>query len=172
MTVSDITFVPRDLTSNPGISYDVVGLGNALVDVIAQTDDAFLEQQQLAKGSMALVDTDRAVSLYEALQGGIEMSGGSAANTMCGIASFGGRAAYIGDSIYDIMAAKNADVPSVAVSFGFLHGPVEDMGADAIIDHFDDLGKQCFRAYFFRPHDECSISIDRSGGSSRDHSTR
>ena len=88
MTVSDITFVPRDLTSNPGISYDVVGLGNALVDVIAQTDDAFLEQQQLAKGSMALVDTDRAVSLYEALQGGIEMSGGSAANTMCGIASF------------------------------------------------------------------------------------
>ena len=51
----------------------------------------------------------------------------------------GGRAAYIGDSIYDIMAAKNANVPSVAVSFGFLHGPVEDMGADAIIDHFDEL---------------------------------
>jgi len=51
----------------------------------------------------------------------------------------GGRAAYVGDSIYDIMAAKNAGVPSVAVSFGFLHGPVEDMGADAIIDHFDEL---------------------------------
>ncbi len=51
----------------------------------------------------------------------------------------GGRAAYIGDSIYDVMAAKNANVPSVAVSFGFLHGPVEDMGADAIIDHFDEL---------------------------------
>lgn len=51
----------------------------------------------------------------------------------------GGRAAYIGDSIYDIMAAKNAGVPSVAVSFGFLHGPVEDMAADAIIDHFDEL---------------------------------
>ena len=51
----------------------------------------------------------------------------------------GGRAAYIGDSIYDMMAAKNASVPSVAVSFGFLHGPVEDMGADAVIDHFDEL---------------------------------
>ena len=51
----------------------------------------------------------------------------------------GGRAAYIGDSIYDMMAAKNASVPSVAVSFGFLHGPVEDMGADAVIDHFDGL---------------------------------
>ena len=51
----------------------------------------------------------------------------------------GGRAAYIGDSIYDMMAAKNASVPSVAVSFGFLHGPVEDMGANAVIDHFDEL---------------------------------
>ena len=51
----------------------------------------------------------------------------------------GGRAVYIGDSIYDVMAAKNANVPSVAVSFGFLHGPVEDMGADAVIDHFDEL---------------------------------
>ncbi len=49
------------------------------------------------------------------------------------------RAAYIGDSIYDIMAAKNAGVPSVAVSFGFLHGPVEELGADAVIDHFDEL---------------------------------
>lgn len=51
----------------------------------------------------------------------------------------GGNAAYIGDSIYDVMAAKNAGVPSVAVSFGFLHGPVEELGADAIIDHFDEL---------------------------------
>ena len=55
--------------------------------------------------------------------------------TRCG----GGRAAYVGDSIYDVMAAKNAGVPSVAVGFGFLHGPVEDLGADAVIDHFDEL---------------------------------
>lgn len=51
----------------------------------------------------------------------------------------GGSAAYIGDSIYDVMAAKNADVPSVAVSFGYLHGPIEELGADATIDHFDEL---------------------------------
>lgn len=51
----------------------------------------------------------------------------------------GGKAAYIGDSIYDVMAAKNAGVPSVAVSFGFLHSPVEELGADAIIDHWDEL---------------------------------
>ncbi len=51
----------------------------------------------------------------------------------------GGNAAYVGDSIYDVMAAKNASVPSIAVSFGFLHGPVEEMGADGVIDHFDEL---------------------------------
>ena len=51
----------------------------------------------------------------------------------------GGRAAFIGDSIYDVMAAKNAGVPSVAVSFGFLHQPVEELGADMIIDHYDEL---------------------------------
>ncbi len=51
----------------------------------------------------------------------------------------GGRAAYVGDSIYDVMAAKNASVPSVAVSFGFLHGSVGELGADVVIDHFDDL---------------------------------
>jgi len=116
--VSDITFVPRDLTSNPGISYDVVGLGNALVDVIAQTNDAFLEQQQLVKGSMALVDTDRAVALYGALQGGVEMSGGSAANTMCGIASFGGRAAYIGKVADDALGDTfSSDMKVVGVDF-------------------------------------------------------
>lgn len=51
----------------------------------------------------------------------------------------GGRAAFIGDSIYDIMAAKNAGIPGIAVSFGFLLEPVESMGADAVIDHYDDL---------------------------------
>lgn len=51
----------------------------------------------------------------------------------------GGRAAFVGDSIYDVMAAKNAGVPSVAVSFGFLDRPAEDLGADHVIDHFDEL---------------------------------
>lgn len=51
----------------------------------------------------------------------------------------GGRAAFVGDSIYDVIAAKGADVTSVAVSFGFLHQPVAELGADHIIDHFDEL---------------------------------
>ena len=76
--------------------FDVVGIGNALVDVIAHASDAFVDRHELVKGSMDLVDTDRAVQLYEALGSAVEMSGGSAANTMCGVASFGGRAAYIG----------------------------------------------------------------------------
>ncbi len=80
----------------PGIQFDVVGIGNALVDVIAHADDSFIGKHDLVKGAMTLVDTDRALYLYQALGGAIEMSGGSAANTMCGVASFGGTAAYIG----------------------------------------------------------------------------
>lgn len=51
----------------------------------------------------------------------------------------GGRAAFVGDSIYDILAAKNAGIPSVAVSFGFMIQPVEELGADAVVGHFDEL---------------------------------
>lgn len=80
----------------PGIQFDVVGIGNALVDVIAHADDSFIGKHDLVKGAMTLVDTDRALYLYQALGSAIEMSGGSAANTMCGVASFGGTAAYIG----------------------------------------------------------------------------
>jgi sugar/nucleoside kinase (ribokinase family) len=76
--------------------FDVVGIGNALVDVIAHVGEVFIESQDLVKGAMTLIDTDRAMELYGAMGSGVEMSGGSAANTMCGIASFGGQAAYIG----------------------------------------------------------------------------
>lgn len=77
-------------------SYDVVGVGNAIVDVIANVDDDFLVEHELQKGSMTLIDTDRAKALYEEMPPGIETSGGSAANTLAGVASFGGRAAFIG----------------------------------------------------------------------------
>ncbi|MDP1818400.1 MAG: adenosine kinase [Acidimicrobiales bacterium] len=77
-------------------AFDVVGIGNALVDVLSHEEDAFLEANGLVKASMTLIDTDRAEALYAAMSQGLEMSGGSAANTIAGIASFGGRAAYIG----------------------------------------------------------------------------
>lgn len=76
--------------------FDVVGIGNALVDVIAHAGDEFLERHELTKGWMDLIDTERAVELYQALGSAVEMSGGSAANTMCGVSSFGGSAAYVG----------------------------------------------------------------------------
>jgi sugar/nucleoside kinase (ribokinase family) len=78
------------------LSLDVVGIGNAIVDVIAQADEAFLERQGLIKGSMQLIDAKRAEALYAEMGPGIEMSGGSAGNTMAGIASLGGTGAYIG----------------------------------------------------------------------------
>lgn len=75
---------------------DVIGIGNALVDVLSHETDAFLEGQGLAKGTMHLVDEARARDLYAAMGQGVEISGGSAANTVVGVASFGGRAHYVG----------------------------------------------------------------------------
>lgn len=76
--------------------YDLVGIGNALVDVVAQADDAFLAANGIAKGAMTLVDAAAADALYERMPAGIEASGGSCANTMAGFAALGGRGAYIG----------------------------------------------------------------------------
>ncbi len=98
--------------------YQVVGIGNELVDVIAHADDTFLGEHHLVKGSMALVDTERALELYRALGSAVEMSGGSAANTMCGIASFGGRAAYIGKVSDDELGEVfGHDLLAVGVAF-------------------------------------------------------
>lgn len=74
----------------------VIGIGNAIVDVLAHTDDAFLEANELTKGTMTLIDSEQAQNLYDAMGPGIEMSGGSAANTMAGLASLGGFGAFFG----------------------------------------------------------------------------
>jgi sugar/nucleoside kinase (ribokinase family) len=76
--------------------YDVLGIGNAIVDVIARADDDFLIAQKMAKGGMALIDEPRAQAIYAAMGPAVEISGGSAANTIVGIASFGARAAFVG----------------------------------------------------------------------------
>jgi sugar/nucleoside kinase (ribokinase family) len=75
---------------------DVIGIGNALVDVLSHESDEFIRRQGLAKGTMHLIDEARAGQLYGAMGPGTEVSGGSAANTIVGVASFGGRAHYIG----------------------------------------------------------------------------
>ena len=82
------------MTQNP--TYDVCAVGNAIVDVLAPCDPAFLEAQGLTAGSMQLVDAQQSAALYAAMAAGVEASGGSAGNTVAGIGGFGGRAAYIG----------------------------------------------------------------------------
>ena len=81
--------------------HDVVGIGNAIVDIIGQCDDAFLSRHGRTKGSMELVDAITVANLYDAMGPGIEISGGSAANTMVGVASFGGRAGFIAKTADD-----------------------------------------------------------------------
>jgi sugar/nucleoside kinase (ribokinase family) len=76
--------------------FDVATIGNAIVDIITKSDDKFLQDQELIKGAMTLIDADRASSLYRKMGPAIEASGGSAANTAAGVASLGGRAAFIG----------------------------------------------------------------------------
>ena len=75
---------------------DVIAIGNAIVDIIGRCDEAFLVRHGAAKGSMQLVDADRIVALYKDCGPAIEISGGSAANTMVGVASLGGKSAFIG----------------------------------------------------------------------------
>ncbi len=76
--------------------YDVLGIGNAIFDVLVQADEGFLAAHGMAKGGMALIDQARAESIYRDMGPATEMSGGSAANTIVGIANLGARAAYVG----------------------------------------------------------------------------
>ena len=83
--------------------YDVLGIGNAIVDVLARVDDAFLDQEGLSKGGMALIDSDRAAELYAAIEPERELSGGSAANTMVGVSHLGGKTAFVGKVSNDLL---------------------------------------------------------------------
>jgi sugar/nucleoside kinase (ribokinase family) len=96
----------------------VLGIGNAIVDVITRSDDAFLASHELTKGSMMLIDEKRAEALYAAMGPGIEVSGGSCGNTMAGVASFGGKGAYIGKVRNDQLGTVfGHDLKAIGVSF-------------------------------------------------------
>lgn len=100
------------------MSVDVVAIGNALVDVLSHESDEFVTEQGMVKGTMALIDTERAESLYAAMNPAIEISGGSAANTTVGVASFGSRAAFIGRVCTDQLGAVYAhDLRAAGVQF-------------------------------------------------------
>ena len=98
--------------------YDVAGIGNALVDVIADADDKFLIANGIEKGGMTLIDTARADELYGRMGQAIEMSGGSCANTIAGLASLGGRGAFFGKVRNDQLGQVFVhDIRSLGVAF-------------------------------------------------------
>ena len=102
----------------PATTYDVVGVGNAIVDVLAQAGEAQIRALGLAKGAMTLIEADQAEALYARMGAGIEISGGSAANTVVGVASLGGRAAYIGQVRDDQLGAVfQHDIRAAGVDF-------------------------------------------------------
>jgi len=88
--------------------YDVAALGSAIVDVLAPVDDKFLLEHNIAKAVMTLIDDHRAEQLHRALGAPLEIAGGSAANTMAGLASLGGRGAFEGKVRNDRLGAAFA----------------------------------------------------------------
>ena len=102
----------------PEPDLDVVAIGNAIVDVLSHSEDAFLAQHGLAKSSMTLIDAARAEVLYADMGAGIEVSGGSAANTVAGVAGLGGRCAFVGKVRDDQLGAVFAhDLQALGIAF-------------------------------------------------------
>ena len=108
-------------------TYDVLGIGNAIFDVLVQTDEGFLSRHGMTKGGMALIDEKRASAIYGDMGPATEMSGGSAANTIVGVASLGARAAYVGKIKQDEIGNMYAhDIRAAGVVFETKpagHGP-------------------------------------------------
>src|SRR5580693_10386656 len=99
-------------------SLDVVGIGDAIVDVIANADEAFLAREGLVKGTMTLIDAPRVEALYRMMGPAVEISGGSVGNTMAGLASLGGRGAYIGKVRDDFLGeVYRHDITAIGVRF-------------------------------------------------------
>lgn len=98
--------------------FDIVGIGNAIVDVLAHADDRFLADHRLTKGAMTLVDAETAEALYDAMGPGLECSGGSAANTIAALASLGGHGAFIGKVRNDQLGQVfRHDIRALGVAF-------------------------------------------------------
>ena len=127
------------------VRYDVTAIGNAIVDIIGRCDDGFLVKHGAPKGHMRLVDAATIAALYDDMGPAIEISGGSAANTVAGVASLGGRAAFIGKVADDAfgkifrhdIAAAGVDVISVGA---LTHSaPALDIGLDFEADAVPSL---------------------------------
>ncbi|MGD9968463.1 MAG: adenosine kinase [Hyphomonadaceae bacterium] len=100
-------------------SYDVVAVGNAIIDILKSVPDAFLAEENIAKGGMTLIDEARADHLTARMTEAVVAAGGSAANTMTGVASFGGKAGYIGKVAGDALGARfTTEFRAAGVAFG------------------------------------------------------
>ena len=99
-------------------SLDVIGVGNAIVDVLAKADDSFLEAHDIPRGGMILIDEPRAAAIYDAMGPGIEISGGSAANSIACIASLGGKGGFVGKVADDQLGETfRHDLRAMGVAF-------------------------------------------------------
>jgi sugar/nucleoside kinase (ribokinase family) len=98
--------------------YDLLGIGNAIVDIISRAEEDFIIRQGMRKGTMALIDEPRAEAIYDAMGPAVEISGGSAANTIVGVAGFGARAAFVGKVRDDQLGRAFAhDIRAAGVAF-------------------------------------------------------
>jgi sugar/nucleoside kinase (ribokinase family) len=142
--------------------YDVLAIGNAIFDVFAQTDEKFLADHGMAKGSMALIDEARAASIYRDMGPATQVSGGSAANTIVGLANFGARAAYIG-KVRDDQIGKlySHDISAAGVAFetsAAKDGPAT--GCSYILVTPD--GERTMNTYLGAAQDLTTADIDRA----------
>ena len=120
----------------PSARYDVLGIGNAIVDVLARTEDDFLVKQGMNKGAMALIDEARAQAIYDAMGPAVEISGGSAANTIVGLASLGTRAAFVGKVKDDVLGrAFTHDIRAAGVAFNTAPASEANLGP-IVLDNF------------------------------------
>jgi sugar/nucleoside kinase (ribokinase family) len=115
-------------------TYDVVAVGNAIIDVLKSVPDSFLAEENIAKGAMTLIDETRAEHLTERMAGAVVAAGGSAANTMTGVASFGGTTAYIGKVADDELGARfTAEFRAAGVAFNTAPRPTPPGTARSLI---------------------------------------
>lgn len=109
--------------------YDVVAIGNAIVDVISDASDEFIVEEQLVKGGMTLIDADRAKELYDAMGVGREISGGSAANTLAGLSMLGRQCAFVGQVAADQLGEVFAhDIRAVGIDYDVAPRPIKGEG--------------------------------------------
>ena len=131
------------------VRYDVLGIGNAIVDVIARAEDDFLVKQGMQKGTMALIDEAGAQAIYAAMGPAVENSGGSAANTIVGVASFGARAAFVGKVKDDELGRAFAhDIRAADVAFDT--PPASGRTVDGALLHDGDAGRRAHHEHLSR----------------------